>query len=178
MAQAATTSRAGDLAIVDLGNATLWQDLHTPFRVARERHPVAFTPGGERLVLRYADVEALAGDPRLVSNAVPIVTRHGIEGGPLLDWWRRMMTNHNGPEHLRLRSLVSRAFTPRRVEAKRPRIRELARQLVEERLERGELDLVADLADPLPIRLSASCSASTPRAIPSSRAGAPTSAAR
>jgi hypothetical protein len=140
-------------ALVDVADAALWQDLHAPLRAARERHPVALGASGERLVLRHADVESLSSDPRLVSNALPMLTRHGVTDGPLFDWWRRMMTNQNGPEHLRLRSLVSRAFTPRRIESKRPRVREIARELVGARLEAGELDLVQDFADPLPIRL-------------------------
>lgn len=140
-------------ALLDLADPAIWQDLHAPLRDARERHPVALGSAGERFVLRYADVERLSSDPRLVSNALPILTRHGVSSGPLFDWWRRMMTNQNGPEHLRLRSLVSRAFTPRRIEGKRPRVRELARELVGEKLAEGEIDLVRDLADPLPIRL-------------------------
>jgi hypothetical protein len=139
--------------VIDLGDAALWQDLHAPLRAARERHPVALSTGGERLVLRYADVEALASDPRLVSNALPILTRHGVDSGPLLEWWRRMMTNQNGPEHLRLRSLVSRAFTPRAVERERPRIRELARELLTPHLGAGEFDFVEHVADALPLRL-------------------------
>jgi cytochrome P450 len=152
MANASVAGSEGP-ALVDLADPELWQDLHAPLRAARGRHPVALGPGGERLVLRHADVEALSSDPRLVSNALPMLTRHGVTNGPLFDWWRRMMTNQNGPGHLRLRSLVSRAFTPRRIESKRPRVRELARELVGERLESGEIDLVQHLADPLPIRL-------------------------
>jgi cytochrome P450 len=140
-------------ALLDLADPALWQDLHAALRAARAQHPVALGSAGERFVLRYADVEALSSDARLVSNALPILTRHGVTSGPLFDWWRRMMTNQNGPEHLRLRSLVSRAFTPRRVESKRPRVRELARELVGERLAAGEIDLVADFAHLLPIRL-------------------------
>lgn len=147
------TSGTAGPALLDLADPAIWQDLHTPLRLARERHPVALTTGGERIVLRYADVDALAADPRIVSNAVPIVTRHGVTDGPLLDWWRRMLTNQNGPEHLRLRALVSRAFTPRRVEAQRPRVRELALSLVRAGLERGELDLVDDVFHVLPIVL-------------------------
>ncbi len=152
MANATTAGRSSP-ALLDLSDPAIWQDLHGPLRVARERHPVALGTAGERFVLRYTDVERLSSDARLVSNALPILTRHGVTAGPLFDWWRRMMTNQNGPEHLRLRSLVSRAFTPRRVDAKRPRVGALARELVGERLAAGGLDLVQDLADPLPIRL-------------------------
>jgi cytochrome P450 len=64
-----------------------------------------------------------------------------------------MMANLNGPEHLRLRSLVSRAFTPRAIDETRPRIRELTRELVDRNAQRGEMDLLEDFAHELPIRL-------------------------
>ena len=55
------------------------------------------------------------------------------------------------PRHGRLRSLVSRGFTPRRVAELEPRIRELTRQHLEPALERGTFDFVADLAGKLPM---------------------------
>lgn len=53
------------------------------------------------------------------------------------------------PEHKRLRALVSRSFTPRAIERWRPRVREIARQLVTQ-LEFGEQELIAEIAGPLP----------------------------
>src|SRR5262245_18647406 len=59
------------------------------------------------------------------------------------------------PRHTKLRALISRAFTPRVVANLEPRIRELSRQLLDERIERGEMDLAADFAVPLPMRVIA-----------------------
>src|SRR5262249_55309239 len=80
-------------ALLDLAAPAAGRPRPEPRRLGRERPPVALPPGGERIVLRYADVEALSSDPRIASNAVPIVTRHGVRGGALLGWWRRMLTN-------------------------------------------------------------------------------------
>ncbi|MGH9046301.1 MAG: cytochrome P450 [Acidimicrobiales bacterium] len=55
------------------------------------------------------------------------------------------------PEHTRLRGLVSKAFTPRMVDAMRPRIEAMVDDLVESACERGHIDLVRDFAYPLPI---------------------------
>jgi cytochrome P450 len=57
----------------------------------------------------------------------------------------------DAPRHGRMRGLVSRGFTPRRVADLEPRIRELARQYVDVVLEREEADLIADLAGKLPM---------------------------
>ena len=64
-----------------------------------------------------------------------------------------MLTNNNGPEHLRLRALVSRAFTPRSVDALRPRMRALSREILWRHFEAGELDVLHDFSHELPIRL-------------------------
>jgi cytochrome P450 len=55
------------------------------------------------------------------------------------------------PRHTRLRALVSKAFTPQAVARLEPRIRSITTSLIDEVALRGETDLVADLAAPLPI---------------------------
>src|SRR5438094_1319438 len=55
------------------------------------------------------------------------------------------------PRHTKLRGLIARAFTPRVVANLEPRIRELSRQLLDQTIDRGEMDLVADFSVPLPM---------------------------
>jgi cytochrome P450 len=57
------------------------------------------------------------------------------------------------PDHTRLRGLVQKAFTPRVVEGLRPRLEEICDELLDAALERGEVDLVADYAYPLPVQI-------------------------
>jgi cytochrome P450 len=54
------------------------------------------------------------------------------------------------PRHAKLRSIIQRAFTPRSIANLEPRIRELSRELLDSVIERGEMDLVKDYAEPLP----------------------------
>ncbi|QLY33128.1 cytochrome P450 [Nocardia huaxiensis] len=54
------------------------------------------------------------------------------------------------PKHTRLRGLVTKAFTARRVQGLEPRLREIARGLLQPLLERGSFDLMADFAGPFP----------------------------
>jgi len=139
-------------AIIPIEEASYWQDPHSVLRAARERHPVAFASTGEPIILRYADVERLASDHRNISNALAFVEGQ-VDSGPLVDWWRLMLTNLNGPDHRRLRSLVNRAFTPRSAEQKRSRVRSLTRELLERHLDAGRFDVIDDFSHELPIRL-------------------------
>lgn len=59
------------------------------------------------------------------------------------------------PRHTKLRALISQAFTPRSVAALEPRIRGFARELLNQRIEQGEMDLAADFAFPLPMAVIA-----------------------
>lgn len=59
------------------------------------------------------------------------------------------------PRHGKLRAIISRAFTPRSIAGLEPRVRALTRELLGRVVDRGELDLVADLATPLPMMVIA-----------------------
>jgi cytochrome P450 len=54
------------------------------------------------------------------------------------------------PRHTKLRAIILRAFTPRSIASLEPRVREISRELLDEAIERGEMDLVADYSGPLP----------------------------
>jgi cytochrome P450 PksS len=65
--------------------------------------------------------------------------------------FRRDMLSVDPPDHTRLRSLVSKAFTPRMIEQLRPRIQQVADELLDAVQAQGRMDLIADFAFPLPI---------------------------
>ena len=67
------------------------------------------------MLLDYDDCIAAFIDPRYVNDYDALLTRNDVYDGPLWDWWQLAMLNNNPPVHTRLRSLVSRAFTPRSV---------------------------------------------------------------
>ncbi|HSA52165.1 MAG TPA: cytochrome P450 [Yinghuangia sp.] len=134
-------------------------DPYPAYAHLREHAPVHRTtlPSGVEawLVTRYADARQALADQRLSKNprhseqawkqgkvGVPGEQRSGI-GAHLL--------NLDPPDHTRLRRLVSKAFTPRRAEAFRPRVQELTDRLIDGFASRGEADLIHDFAFPLPI---------------------------
>lgn len=110
------------------------------------------------LVTRYDDIRnalsdvRLSNDPALadaVTRAVPWVGV-AVSGGVT-----RHMLRVDPPDHTRLRRLVAKAFTPRRLEAMRPRIQQIADELVATIQPRGRADLVTEFALPLPLTVIA-----------------------
>ena len=137
-----------------MASAEFWQAPAEALAPAREAARLARTTRGEPVVLRYAETEALLGDARMRTVGAQLLRSVGVESGPLAEWWRLVMFNTNPPAHGRLRNLVSRAFTARRVDALRPRVRALAEALLEPLLDAGAVDYEVELADPLPIRVT------------------------
>ncbi len=120
----------------------------------REHEPVHRTPLGTWHVWRYDDVVRILRDPSLSveeANAVPLPGM--LEARELAgdrSRGRRAMLNLDPPDHDRLRRLVSKAFTPRTVQGLRSRIEQLVDQALDAGEARGEMDVIADLAFPLP----------------------------
>jgi len=114
---------------------------------------VAFGDIRFALVARYADVTAGLRDHEHLSSVQqpppPGTTYQGrFEGS-------RNMLGSDPPQHSRLRQLVARDFTPRRIRDLEPRIREIAKQLLDKVEAKGEFDLMADLANVLPVTVIA-----------------------
>jgi cytochrome P450 len=138
-----------ELPVLDLSDPEAWQDVHVPLAALRERTAVAVTADGVPQVLRLAEVETVLKDSRFV--AADLFAMSGITSGPVWEWWQRVMFSQDPPAHTRLRALVSRAFTPRAVAARRPAIRVRAEEILRPALERGELDAQGDLGHRLPL---------------------------
>jgi cytochrome P450 len=128
--------------VLDLFGLT-GDSLHRALRAAAEAGPVAIdSTSGATVVLRHADVEALARDHRLAGVGLSLFDLMGITDGPLRDWYGGLMFTNDGPVHDRLRSLVSRAFTPRAVENLRTDAAALADGIAADIVAAGEGDLV------------------------------------
>ncbi|MBZ5714584.1 cytochrome P450 [Nannocystis pusilla] len=110
---------------------------------------------GSYIVTRYADVSAGFRDPRLsasraeaMARRLPPEAREWVAPvtGNLAHW----ILLRDPPDHTRLRSLLGQAFTPRLIEAWRPRIQQILDELLAA-IEPGEVELVHALAGPLPV---------------------------
>jgi cytochrome P450 len=127
-------------------------DPHPVLAELRESGPVHRLEGATGLpiwmVTRYDDVLAALSDPRLSNDPHHASALTEVLRG---DFLSRSMIGADPPEHTRLRRLVSKAFTARRVEGLRPRVQEITDALLDRITPRGSADLVADFGLPLPI---------------------------
>jgi cytochrome P450 len=98
---------------------------------------------------RHADVSAAYKDTERFSSAMG-VSLEPTATGPHASKTMSFLAM-DPPKHGRMRGIVSRAFTPRRVNDLEPHILELTRAHLEPALERGEFDFVADFAGKLPM---------------------------
>ena len=107
------------------------------------------------ILTRYRDVHAVLRDPRFSVDRLkaPLVLHNLDRMPPFLRQSAqglRSMLVMDPPDHTRVRKLVNKAFTPKRIAAMRPHIEDLVRGLVDEAERRGEFDLIHDIAEPLP----------------------------
>src|SRR3569832_1834042 len=112
----------------------------------RSTTPVLRVPQSEMwLLLDYESVKrALHDHDAFSSSAV-------AETGKAPDW----LVFLDPPMHTQLRATILRALTPRSIASLEPRVQELSRTLLNQNIERGELDLVTDYAGPLPTMIIA-----------------------
>jgi cytochrome P450 len=138
-------------------------DPYPAYDELRADRPVSwFEPTGQWLVARHDDVNALLRDRRLGRSYLHVAT-HAEMGRPedpeyLAPFWhliRNGMLDLEPPDHTRLRRLVSSVFTPRRVEALRPTVQRLADGLADAFVAKGGGDLIAEVAEPLPVTVIA-----------------------
>lgn len=131
----------------------------------REHDPVYPATGpvsGNRFwfFTRYHDVQAVLKDPRFGKDPRNLPTEVGkrfiaAEPDPIFEAINRHMLNLDPPDHTRLRALVHKAFTPKVIEDMRPRIAQIARDLLDEMAGSNETDLIEAYAFPLPITVIA-----------------------
>ncbi len=128
---------------VDPTRMNLKPDPHALYKHLREVQPVNLTPTGAWRLSRYADVQTLLKHSRCgmrdLDGLIPEETRAESDAS-------KFMLRMDPPDHDRLRNLVSKAFTPRALNAMRPGIEMQVANELERVAPQGEMDLVADLA--------------------------------
>ncbi len=116
-------------------------------------HPETEGPGFWAITT-YADIRSVSRRPKLFSSAARGVMMAETPEEEL-GAQRQMMLVMDPPQHDRFKLLVNRGFIPKAAESLRPRIEELAREIVDDVVERGECDLVVDISGRLPSGLIA-----------------------
>jgi cytochrome P450 len=127
-------------------------DPYPLYQQLRASEPVQWNEHIEIWTLtRYADVAAVLRDGRMSADRTQ-ADRFRMPPGRQI--YQSMLTL-DPPDHTRLRTLVNKAFTPATVSRLRPRIQALVDAILDEAEERGRLEVIADLAYPLPVTVIA-----------------------
>jgi cytochrome P450 len=119
-------------------------------REAQRQAPVALGPHGPE-VLSYHLVRSVLRDPRFQIPPGINLLAQGISSGPLWDKVANSLLCLEGDAHHRLRSLCSKAFTPRTVARLHDTMVGVLNELVDQVADRGRCDVVTDIARPYPV---------------------------
>jgi cytochrome P450 len=156
---------ADGLLLFDPFDPRFREDPNPLYAELRSTNPIHRSPLGFWVFTRHADCMAILRDRRSSSDgrnmdqdavgAAKVDTAGPV--APTQEIFNEMapFLFRDPPDHTRLRGLVQKAFTPRVVESLRHRAVEISTGLVDNALEKGELDLVHDFAHVLPVRIIA-----------------------
>jgi cytochrome P450 len=120
----------------------------------RTTDPVHLTPLGVFVASRHAEASLVIRDKRFgKEHAERSIRRYGpnIMDEPAFRSLGLMMLQQDPPDHTRLRGLVVKAFTARRVEDMRPRIQQIVDEALDRIIPKGNMDLIEDFAFRLPV---------------------------
>lgn len=133
------------------------RDPQTTWRRLRETTPVYRSRiFASWICTRYEDVQHVLGASHFTTDRsddplLKLIARMARGDPKFSALLSRNLLMIDGAEHRRLRGLVSRGFTPRRVERLRPRLQKIVDDLLDAAGENGEMDVVRDLAQPFPV---------------------------
>lgn len=130
------------------------RDPYPFYQQLRTHAPMLPSPFGGVLASRHAEVSLVLRDKRFGKDFVNRMTKR--QGAAILDEpvyrsMRHWMLTQDPPDHTRLRGLVVKAFTARRVDDMRPRIQAIVDQSIDRVAGRGQMDLIDEFAFRLPV---------------------------
>jgi cytochrome P450 len=122
----------------------------------RNTDPMHVTRFGSYVASRHAEASLVLRDKRFGKDYVDRTTRRygpQIMEEPAFRSMKHWMLQQDPPDHTRLRGLVVKAFTARRVEDMRPRIQQIVDATLDGIVDRGRMDLIEDFAFRLPVTI-------------------------
>jgi cytochrome P450 len=140
----------------DFRDPAFLADPYPAFRKLRASTPVLKAPFGRWFLTGYEDTALLLRDRRFgkgYSDPEALTRRFGPTAlqEPAVVELTHMMLMRDPPDHTRLRGLVTKAFTARRIEAMRDSIQDLTNRLLDKVIPLGSVDVIRELAFPLPV---------------------------
>lgn len=130
----------------------VYNNPYPTYAALRAKDPVHWSPLMDSWVLsRYADVDAVLRDHKRFSNDGRNRTNSRVRQVQTVAGGEPSMLFLDPPDHTRLRSLVSKAFTPQAIEALKPRIQAIMTELLDQIETPSAFDLIDTIAYPLPV---------------------------
>ena len=166
--QAVVTGAVTPAVVGFVASARIRRRPYLPYAALRRLDPVHRSPLGIYVVSSHAEVDAALRHPHMgndeakadlsllrIAGLTKLLDRKppGGERGPFLTMLPELMLFRDPPDHTRLRRLVNRAFTPKRVEALNGQIERITADLIEPLRGKAEFDLMDTFAYPLPARV-------------------------
>ncbi|MEL6548484.1 MAG: hypothetical protein AAFQ82_27925, partial [Myxococcota bacterium] len=157
----AEAQSSADIEVPDLESPEFFADPNPTLNRLREEAPIYWHPSLKAWVLtRYADVAFAVRDRRFSVDRATVIARSTDrsiqrELDECNAFYGRWMVFSNPPLHTRLRAAVTEAFKPKRVARLADGINVHCAALLDEAASRGEMELIRDLAYPLPARVTA-----------------------
>jgi len=153
MNETASTKTPTDHIVFDPTSPENLADPYPLLRVIQERESLHRSKLGW-MVMRYEQAMTTLRESRVWGSGIVPERRLAIFGpGPMFEYASRRLNNYSPPEHTRLRSLVTKGFTARRIEALRPRIQKIADDLLNSVEGAREFNVIEVLAHPLPCQV-------------------------
>ena len=129
---------------MDLFSDEMRRNPYPVYDQLRSGAPVFHLPAFDLwMIFDFESVKRALSDHYAFSSDLSHIPGHGNPG----EWF----IFFDPPRHTKLRAIISKAFTPRIIANLEPRIRELSRQLLDQVIHRGEMDLAGEYAVPLPM---------------------------
>jgi cytochrome P450 len=130
----------------------VFTDPYPTYAMLRTRDPVHWSSlSNAWIISRYRDIDAILRDHRRFSNDFAHRTPSRRRQGTFAPAVDKSMLFVDPPDHTRLRSLVSKAFTPKTIETLEVRIREIMTTLLDHIPDPASCDLIEAIANPLPV---------------------------
>jgi cytochrome P450 len=132
------------------------RDPYPSYERLRNTDPMHLTSFGSYVASRHAEASLVLRDKRFGKDYVERTTRRygpQIMQEPVIRSMSHWMLQQDPPDHTRLRGLVVKAFTARRVEDMRPRIQQIVDETLNAIVDRGRMDLIEDFAFRLPVTI-------------------------
>ena len=148
---------------LDINQLDFIADPYSHLRDLRDQLPVFYDEVWHKVFFtRYADIAALLKDKRLGRTMLHILSREELGWPPpdarLMDFNRyqdNVFMDWEPPAHTRIRSLVSKVFTPKRVEGLRSQLENITHSLIDQVQQNGSCEFVSAIAEPLPVAMIA-----------------------